>query len=172
MDVITAAALSVQNPLLSEIGHLFDKDLLYAAIVAVLVLAGEWRNEKRAKIFSSIILVVILGFVVKQIVAEPRPCLGQSWCPADYSFPSLHALIAFTMMTGFLNKKSFPLYLLFALFVSFTRMNIGVHTFVDVAGALPVALIAYYITDLAWGRIGKELTGRWPSVFGKPKEGG
>lgn len=171
MDAITAAALSIQNPLLSTIGHVFDKDLVYVAIVAVLALAGEWRNEKRAKIFSSIVLAVILGFAVKQIVAEPRPCLGQPWCPTDYSFPSLHALIAFTLMTGFLNKRSFPFYLLFALFVSFTRLNIGVHTFIDIAGALPVALIAYYLTDLAWPRIGRELNARWPAVF-KPKEAG
>jgi len=49
-------------------------------------------------------------------------------------------------MTAFIRKKLFPAYLLFALFVSFTRINLGVHLFWDIAAALPVALISYYIT--------------------------
>lgn len=153
MDAITAAALSIQNPALTAVGRLFDHDLLYGAIVIALVLAAEWRNSKRLKILSAIGLAVILGMAVKQIVAEPRPCAGADWCPSDYAFPSLHALVAFTLMTGFLNKRSFAIFLLFALFVSFTRLNIGVHSFVDIAGALPIALISYYAADVAAKRV-------------------
>jgi membrane-associated phospholipid phosphatase len=69
-------------------------------------------------------------------------------------------------MTGFLNKKSYPLFLLFALFVSFTRMNLGVHVFEDIAGALPVALISYYLIDIAWKRT------PWAESAARQKEAG
>ncbi len=160
MDAITAAALSIQNPALTAIGRLFDHDLLYMALILAIVLVAEWRNSKRLKIFFSLGVAFILGTALKQVVAEPRPCAGVIGCPADYAFPSLHALIAFTLMSGFLNKRSFPLFLAFALFVSFTRLNIGVHSFIDIAGALPVALISYYIADMAsrssWGKAAME----------------
>jgi dolichol kinase len=153
VDAITAAALSVKDPILETVGRLFNIDLAYAVIVAALLLIGERKDERRLKIASSMLLAFLLGMAVKAILAEPRPCAGLPWCPDDYSFPSLHAVIAFTLMSGFIKKRGFPLYLLFALLVSFTRMNIGVHTFMDIAGALPVALIAYYLTDLAAERI-------------------
>lgn len=147
MDLVTTLALSIHNPLLTSVGQLIDNDFFYMSIILLLILIGERKNDKRIKILGSVLFALVLGFAIKQLVAEPRPCAGLYWCPNDYSFPSLHALIAFTLMAGFIRKKSFPFYLLFALFVSFTRLNLGVHIFVDIAGALPIALIAYYVTD-------------------------
>lgn len=167
MDAITAAALSIQNPALTAVGRLLDHDLLYMALVLAIALAAEWRNGKRLKIVFSLGVAFILGTALKQVVAEPRPCAGLAGCPADFAFPSLHALIAFTLMTGFLNKRSFALFLVFALFVSFTRLNIGVHSFIDIAGALPVALISYYIADLASKTdAGKAVMRKADSAFG------
>jgi membrane-associated phospholipid phosphatase len=62
-------------------------------------------------------------------------------------------------MIAFLNRRSYPLYLLFALFVSFTRLNLGVHAFVDIAAALPIAAIGYYAVDMAWNA-GKKKGGK------------
>lgn len=150
MDPITAFAASIDNPLLKSVGMLVDNDLVFAALVICLIWIGEARNSKRTKILLSVGVTLVLAASVKYLMAEPRPCAGQIWCPDDYSFPSIHSAVAFTLMTGFLSKKSYPAYLLFALFIGFTRMNIGVHTFTDVAGALPIALISYYIIFLAW----------------------
>jgi membrane-associated phospholipid phosphatase len=150
MDAITALAASVDSPLLHAAGLAIDNAFIYAALALSILLIGERRNGKRLKIAASIALALVLATGVKYALAHDRPCAGQSWCPDDYSFPSIHATAAFALMSGFLNKRSFILYLLFALFVSFTRMNIGVHYFEDIAAALPTALVSYYVIDLAW----------------------
>lgn len=150
MDAITALALSIDNPALKAIGFLIDNDFVYAALIAALVFAGESRNEKRLRILATLVMVVVLGVAIKGVMAHPRPCAGEIWCPTDYSFPSTHAIAAFALMIAFLNKRAYPFYLLFALFVSFTRLDIGVHVFLDIAAALPIAFVGYYAVDLLW----------------------
>jgi len=150
MDTITSWALSIHNPLIKALGLLLDQDFLYAIVIIGLVLLGEWKNDKRIKIFLTFAFAFLLGLAVKYLIAEPRPCSGFNWCPLDYAFPSTHAVVAFTLMFCFLNKKSFPFYLVFALFVSFTRLNLGVHVFGDIIGAIPIALFAYYAIEVVW----------------------
>jgi len=150
MDTITAAALSVDNPLIKTLGLLIDNSEIYLAIIIALTLCGEQRVGKLKKIALALILTLTFVLLLKPLIGEDRPCVGQPGCPWGYSFPSNHAAIAFTLMIAFIDKKSFPFYLLFALFVAFTRLNLGVHTFLDIAGALPVAVISYYITDSLW----------------------
>ncbi len=157
MDPITAFALSVQNPFLSAAGHALNNDIFFTVLVLALVLLAEWKNDRRLKIFLLLGLAFIIGFSVKSLVAEPRPCTGAVWCPSDYSFPSDHTVVALALCLGFLNRKPFPFFLIFALFVAFTRLNLGVHTFGDILGAVPVALVAYWIVEVAWARYGKKL---------------
>lgn len=159
VDLITGAALSVQDPLITQIALIINNDAIYAALMLALVLLGEGRNSKRLKVLLSLAIAIGLGVMVKAALAEQRPCAGEAWCPTGYSFPSLHAAAAFTLMIAFLNKKSYPAFLLFALFVGFTRLNLGVHIFRDVAGALPLAVIAYYAAALAWPAAEKRLGG-------------
>jgi membrane-associated phospholipid phosphatase len=150
MDSITAIAHGIDNPLLQLIGMALDSSAIYGILVLALIIIGENRDGKRKKIIASLAVALVLATALKYLMAHERPCAGEQWCPEDYSFPSLHATVAFALMIGFLNKGSFPYYLAFALFVSFTRLNLGVHTFLDIAGALPIALIAYYLTDIIW----------------------
>ena len=150
MDTITSLALSIDSPILKAVGAVLDNALAYGLMILALIFIGEKRDGKRSKIIISIILAVFLASAIKFAIARDRPCAGMEWCPESYSFPSMHAAVAFALMTGFLNKKSYPAYALFALFVCFTRINLGVHIFVDIAGALPVALISYYLTDMLY----------------------
>ncbi|VVC04350.1 Undecaprenyl-diphosphatase [Candidatus Bilamarchaeum dharawalense] len=150
MDTISTIAVSIQNPLLTALDLFFDNVFIYAGLILLLVFLAEKREEKRRKLIVSLILTFILATIIKVVLAHQRPCFGQLDCPEDYSFPSLHAAIAFTLMTGFLNKKSFPLFLFFALVVCFTRLNLGVHIFQDIVVALPLALVSYYLTDILW----------------------
>lgn len=150
MDSITAIALGIHNPLLTAVGMALDSTAIYAILILALMLLGEPREAKRKKIVASLFLTFLLATALKYAMGRERPCIDESWCPDDNSFPSMHAAIAFTLMAGFLNKKSYAAYLAFALFVSFTRLNMGVHVFLDIAGALPIALISYYLTDIIW----------------------
>jgi len=85
---------------------------------------------------------------------EPRPCTGGSsliQCPLDYSLPSGHAAMAFTLMIAFIGKRPFPFFWIFALLVAYTRFYLGVHTFEDLAAALVLAPVAYQFADIIWG---------------------
>jgi membrane-associated phospholipid phosphatase len=150
MDTVTALAISIDSPLLRAVGEILANEFAYVAIIIALTVLGESRNDKRLKILVTFVAVMVLCAAIKQGLGHPRPCAGEDWCPTDYAFPSMHAAAAFTLMIAFLNRRSYPLYLLFALFVSFTRLNLGVHAFVDVAAALPIATIGYYAVDMAW----------------------
>ena len=148
MDTITAAAMSIDSPMVRALGLLLDNSLIYAGIVLLCVALGEGTDSKKRKILLSVALAVVAASLIKAVMAMDRPCVGQDWCPGDYSFPSVHASAAFALMCGFLTKKSFPAYLLFALVTGFTRLNLGVHVFPDIAAALPIAMVSYYVVHL------------------------
>jgi undecaprenyl-diphosphatase len=150
MDPITAIAISVDHPIVTALGVLIHNPITYIAMVLTLLFTGEKRTEKRKKILLSLAIAALVTFGIKNFMAYERPCVGEDWCPGSYSFPSMHTAIAFTMMVAFLNKKSYPVYVLFALLVGFSRLNIGVHIFQDIAAALPVGLLSYYVTHKLW----------------------
>ena len=150
MDAITSIAMSIDIPILETIAMAIHNDIFYALLVIAIAFMGEQRKDKRLKIAFSLLLTFLLVFGLKELLAVERPCMDFESCPEDYSFPSMHAAIAFTLMTAFMNKRSYALYLLFALFVSFTRLNLGVHTFYDIAAALPVALLSYYLATVVY----------------------
>ena len=156
MDAITALAASVNVPILRTIGLLLDDSLTYGFGILILLFIGEMRWSKRTKVMLALALALILATGLKYAIAEERPCAGQDWCPGDYAFPSLHATAAFTLMIAFLNKRSYLFYFAFALFVCFTRLNLGMHDFQDIAGALPVSLLSYYLVDIVWNASVKE----------------
>ncbi len=128
--------------MIREVALVIDNELFYFFLLIALILIFERRNEKRVRIFSAVVLGGLLGLSLKEYFAVPRPC-----APAcdGYSFPSVHASGAFALMAGFIRKRSFPFFLLFALFVSWTRIYLNVHTLEDIIAALPVGLISYYI---------------------------
>jgi membrane-associated phospholipid phosphatase len=167
MDPVTAWALSIHNSFIRETGLLLDQIFMYALVIIGLVLLGERKNDKRIKIFLTLAFSYLLGLAIKYLIAEPRPCFGADWCPLSYAFPSTHAVVAFTLMFCFMKKKSFPFFLVFAIFVSFTRLNVGVHVFGDIIGAIPVAFFAYYAIDGVWTWLEQR---NWLKNTGMPKK--
>jgi len=155
MDAITSFAFNLNNGFLITLSRIIDNNIIFLLIIAALIFLTEKRNPKRVKIFSAIILATVIVIILKSFTAVERPCasLVLDYCPADYAFPSLHATIAFLLMISFLNKRCFWIYMIFAIFVCFTRLVIGVHSFYDIAAALPVALIVYYFVDVLWRRL-------------------
>jgi len=154
MDLVTEFAFSINNELLTQVSLLLNNNIVFTLLIVAIVLVAERRNPKRIKIFSALFLAFVLSLALKSLFEVERPCIPFEfdYCPPDYSFPSLHAAIAFTLMISFLNKKNYWLFMIFALFISFSRMVIAVHTFKDVVAALPIALVSYYIIDFLWRR--------------------
>lgn len=152
MDPVTDYAFHLSNGPLTEASLILNNDIIFALLVIALVLIAEKRNPKRVKIFSAVLLAAIFSVALKSIFMVERPCsiMDLDYCPADYALPSLHATVAFALMISFLNKRSYWVFVLFALFVSFSRLVLAVHTFRDIAAALPVALVSYYIVAVLW----------------------
>lgn len=142
--------------LLRQVSLLLGNELIFFILVGTMVLVAEKRPEKRKKILLGVLIVSLMVLGLKNIFATDRPCIGLDSCPSfpflEHSFPSGHAAVAFLVMLAFLDKKSFPFFWLFALFIALSRVFVGAHTFEDIAGSLALAPIAYYITDLLWGR--------------------
>jgi len=133
-----------------------DNPYSFFAIIGIAIYFTEPRWDKRGKIVLALLIAGALALVAKSIIMEPRPCLSSDSmipCPLDYSMPSGHAAIAFTLLIAFIGRRSFPLYWVFALLVAYTRFYLGVHTFEDLAAALVLAPIAYQFSDLIWGAI-------------------
>lgn len=145
--------------LFAELSLLLGNEVVFFLVLGTLVFLAEKRPEKRKKIILGVIVVSVMVLGLKGLFAVERPCAGdvsEYGCPAfpylEHSFPSGHAAVAFLVMIAFLDKKPFPVFWLFALLIAYTRIFLGVHTFVDIAGALVLAPIAYHITDILWGR--------------------
>ncbi len=144
MVSVTEAIQGLDIGILKSIGWLINNEIIFGLLILGLVA----RFENRKKTIIALILGFLVGFAIKEMAELNRPCFGEENCPADYSFPSHHAIFAFTLAVARLKKNDFIYYLLFAIFVAFTRINIGVHTFYDIEGALPIAIISYYAVSL------------------------
>jgi membrane-associated phospholipid phosphatase len=144
---ISQSAQSIQHEWINAVGLLLNNPILFGALIIAIGVFFERRKENRIRMASALILTFILVILAKNILAVERPCIEDAldFCPSGFSLPSMHAAISFTLMFAFIGRKSFPGFLVFALFVAFTRLNLGVHNFVDIAAALPVAFLSYYL---------------------------
>ncbi|MDD5337709.1 MAG: phosphatase PAP2 family protein [Candidatus ainarchaeum sp.] len=156
MDPLSAAIAGIDIGWLTTIATALDNEAVMVLVTLGLVLIAERRKTKVAKIVVAVIFAVLLTGAIKELVHTDRPCVaaaGKIECPDSHSFPSGHTLVAFTVMLAFLNKPVFPLYMLYAIFIAFTRIYLGVHSFEDVAGSVGLAPFTYYMSEIVWNRI-------------------
>ena len=122
---------------ISNFGSLF-------VVMLVVTSLFLWEEKKRDWIpilWSSFILSFVLSSIIKLLVARIRPygIIASFLGVINYSFPSLHAATAFSLVP-ILNKK-FPelrwFWVSFAVLISYGRVYLGLHYPSDViAGAL------------------------------------
>lgn len=133
------------------------------ALTLLFMLAVLFYNREQRELpflFCALAIALLLGFSFKTLLQEPRPCVevpGKVPCPQDFSLPSLHALLAFTLAIVSLGNRSFPVFLLYALFVAFSRVYLGVHTIAQVAAGLALAFFACVLCELLFRKMKWEL---------------
>ena len=132
-------------------------------VILISVILEERKNpgiSKRDKKFiilfslSFLLTALIVTFPLKNLFQRPRPIpdtkyliLNTNSCPKDYSFPSGHAATAFAAATilVYFDKKRRWFYYIVAMLISFSRIYLGCHYFLDV---LTGAVIGFIISRL------------------------
>ena len=129
--------------------------LLTASLI--LVLTYLFKEQKLLPFMvAAVAIALLLGVSFKLFLQEERPCVetpGKIPCPLDFSLPSLHALLTFTIAIVAIGNRSFAFYLIYAIFTAFSRVYLGVHTIAEVAAGLALAFLACVLCEMLWRRL-------------------
>ncbi|MFA6679775.1 MAG: phosphatase PAP2 family protein [Candidatus Methanomethylophilaceae archaeon] len=129
--------------------------IILAAILIPLLVVKKYRRLAVFIIIAIVILYTVSEFLVKPLVARPRPFINDPGIvlllspPGGFSFFSTHTMIAFMGATVIFMEASWKLgvasYIL-ALLISFSRMYLYFHYLTDViAGAVIGVMCAVVI---------------------------
>ena len=109
----------------------------------VIFLTGKWKDRKILIIVIFVVLISDLAAnVLKEIIQRVRPCnvlpevrllVG---CTESFSLPSGHATNAFAVATylSYTYRRYIPVFFFLAVLVAYSRIYVGVHYPLDVAG--------------------------------------
>lgn len=144
---------SIRNVALDSIMAIINSPITLSAIlITVLINFLVHKKYKLTNILITTILSsVIISNIIKFLIARPRPFGLEKLMPfigyLDFSFPSGHAFVAFSLLPVLSEK--YPKYriLLFtlAILVALTRVYHGLHYFSDIAAG---ALLGYLLGAL------------------------
>ena len=119
--------------------------LIWMAIIVLLIIFEEKINKKFILYFLVALgITSIIAFGLKNTARRARPT---TVCEKDFSFPSAHAATAFTAaaILTYFDKKRKWLYYTVAVLISYSRIYLGCHYFLDVISG---AIIGYIISQL------------------------
>jgi len=147
----------------------FADDLIYL-IPVLLVVLWLWGDGGRRNQAIKACLVTLLALGANQVIGfvwqHPRPFmigLGHAWIPhaADSSFPSDHLTvfsgIGLTLLFGGALRLAAAV-LAAGFVVAWTRVFLGLHFPLDMAGAVAVTGVAYVVVSPLWRMAGGPLT--------------
>ncbi|MFH0835828.1 MAG: phosphatase PAP2 family protein [Candidatus Micrarchaeota archaeon] len=127
---------------------LFHYDYYFYVLLGLSVLYLFRAGADKRVLIASVALVIVLVLVAKPFLLEPRPCMtnpGLVACPDDNGFPSAHAAASFIIALNALGLAGFPFFFGAALFVSFSRVFLGVHSPTQVVAGIALATVVYLL---------------------------
>lgn len=150
----------------------------YSLFIIPLTLLIHWflggKIGHRQALFSLITALVALGwgFICTKLWFHPRPFmvpLGHTWIyhAPETSFPSDHATLFFSVGLSLFvagARISGGLIFLLSLIVAWSRIFLGVHFPLDMAGAALVAVMACLMVHPLWRHWGEQLTSLCESI--------
>ena len=128
-------------------------DVAFLALILAISILLAYRSSPaaRAHLMAALLTAFLLVWILKPIIAEPRPCWlvtpSAVTCPLDYAMPSMHAAIAFALAFACLRRPAFPILYTGAILVALSRIALGVHTLPEVAAGLAIGMLAVAIAD-------------------------
>ena len=114
---------------------------IWAVIIALLVFFEEKKDKKFIIYFAiSLSLAYFSSEILKNLILRVRPVntfpslLGV--CPTTFAFPSGHAAVSFAAATilSVFDRKRLPFYFIFAVLITFSRIYLQCHYFLDTVG--------------------------------------
>ena len=127
----------------------YGRDLFWPIIIILLFVLGGWTGKKTATVIAISMLVLIpLGIMAKELVSRPRPEIPKAdfliAADKDYGFPSGEALIvsagAAVVLALYRNTpRKFAISILLAMeaaLVCISRVYVGGHYPLDVVGGI------------------------------------
>lgn len=150
----THMACGTLDWLMPKITMLGEAGILWVAIVLVLIVRKKTRREGILIALAMALGAIVGVWLLKMLVQRARPCwiTGQQILisvPKDYSWPSGHTLIGFTVwpLIMKMNKKAGIVTMLAACIIAFSRLYLYVHFPTDVISG---AFIGFAIAQLTW----------------------
>lgn len=147
--------LNGQNAVLDVLMTFGATHLIYLMFIFALILTWKGKNKERKALLLVILSLPIAFLVIKIIhifLFEPRPFVNFHFLPkvlekADQSFPSRHATIAATIafVYTYCKSKWALLFLPVMIWIGLSRIYVGVHYPLDIAGGLTVGAISIII---------------------------
>ncbi len=151
--------------------------LLVPAVLAALWLwGGRPQRDMALKAVASIAVALFASYLCGALWPHARPFaigLGHAFFPhkATSSFPSNHTIIIATLACALIHDRRWAawgwLTLAAAVLVGASRVYLGVHFPLDIAGGLLLAPVAAGLTTMAWRRCGEPLTGLTQGLYRK-----
>ena len=127
----------------------YGREVFWIVVILLMFIFGGWSGRKTAIIIAISILVLIpLGTIAKDIIARYRPAIPKSdfliAADNDYSFPSGHAVVvsagaavALALFRDTYKKLAISVLLAIeAAFVCISRVYVGGHYPLDVLGGI------------------------------------
>ena len=134
-----------ENDIVHLLAVIIGNNFFYVPFILFLAYLIKGKDGLYFMIFS-----FLTTLIAKQIFSMPRICTDLLNCPKDFAFPSGHASSAFSLALLRIGKNDFPFFLLFALFVGYTRILLNVHTDFEILGSLAMALINIELWWFIW----------------------
>lgn len=139
-------------PFMRIVSTLGDSGKIWALLAAILFCFKKTRFLGIA-IALALIIDGCFGYLIKNLVARPRPCsvwLPEylSHCPKSFSFPSGHTSAAFSTLGVFWTMRTRWSWavLLGATLMGLSRMALFVHYPTDVLGGIVLGLVCGFVS--------------------------